>query len=88
MKINDLTPTEAAVIGLMRRGASVDLTMTRGDTLPKTNAEARDWLKPLSEAIGAPVVRAKYTTVQWWKTFNGHFTAAVFVAGRRPDHDA
>lgn len=90
-KAYELTPTEAAVIGLMRRGASVELTITHPDLAPETNAQAREWLQPIAEATGARIEHVKFRDSRWWRTRVEVTTyttivAAVFPNNERPDH--
>lgn len=90
-KTYKLTPTEAAVIGLMRRDANVDLTIAHPDLAPETNAQAREWLRPISETTGARIEHVKYRGSRWWRTRVEVTTyttiaAAVFPNKERPDH--
>lgn len=90
-KTYKLTPTEAAVIGLMRRGANVDLAIVHEDLAPETNAQAREWLQPIAEATGARIEHVKYRGSRWWRTrvevtTNTTIEAAVFPNEKRPDH--
>ncbi|WP_407893458.1 hypothetical protein [Lacticaseibacillus sp. N501-2] len=91
-KTYKLTPTEAAVIGLMRRGANVDLTIVHADLAPETNAQAREWLQPIAEATGARIEHVNFKDSRWWRirvevTTRTTIAATVFpISKKRPDH--
>lgn len=67
--MNDLTDKEKAVIEMMRRGAQIDLTFQPRTVSIKTNAQAREYLKPFVDAFGGKLSHDKNKDSSFWSVY-------------------
>lgn len=64
-----LTDKEKAVIKMMRQGAQIDLTFQPRVVSIKTNAQAREYLKPFVDAFGGKLSHDKNKDGSLWSVY-------------------